>query len=62
MKACFPNIRVMRDGYDDAWHWCGLFEGGYSSIGRIGAMTLQQAIRFYFRVLRADSYAVLGRR
>lgn len=54
-----PRIRILPDGFLSEPHWCGLFAGGYSSIGRVAAMSLQAAIAFYARVLRADG--VIGR-
>lgn len=47
-----PHIRILPD--IDGMHFCGLFEGGYSSVGVVGKRSLAEAIRFYFKILRAD--------
>ena len=53
-----PRIRILPDGYDLAPHWCGLFPGGYSSLGRVHRMPISEALNFYLRILRAEGGAV----
>jgi len=47
-----PRIKILPD--EDGLHYCGLFEGGYSSVGAVRNITLEQAIRFYLKVFVAD--------
>jgi hypothetical protein len=47
-----PKIRILAGA--DGLYWCGLFECGYSSFGRVGYMSLAQAIRFYCKVLAIE--------
>lgn len=54
-----PRIRVLPD--EDGLHYRGLFDGGYSSVGRVSARTLSQALAFYRKVLDADKNAYLWR-
>ena len=49
-----PKMRVMMDMEPPTAHWCGLFEGGYSSIGPVSRMSLAEAMDFYRRILIAD--------
>ena len=46
-----PAIRISPDGEFAEPHWCGLFQEGWSSLGSIRTMTLEQAVKFYFKVL-----------
>lgn len=35
-------------------HWCGWFPGGYSSLGYVRTMPLEEALALYFRILKSD--------
>lgn len=48
-----PKIRILHD--EDGPEWCGLYYGGYTSLGLVRRATLAQAIAFYFRLLRDGS-------
>ncbi len=51
-----PKIRVLPDGEPgyERMHWCGLFDGGYSSLGPVAERSLEWAIHFYKRIWEAE--------
>jgi hypothetical protein len=49
-----PRIRILSQGDPDRY-WCGWWPGGYSILGRVSEMSLQEAVRFYFRVLALEA-------
>lgn len=46
------HLRILPD--EDGMHYCGYFPGGYSSVGKVGVRSLEDSIKFYFRILRSE--------
>lgn len=52
-----PKILILPDGAEgfEEYHYSGLFDGGYSSLGPVRTMSLAAAIEFYLKVLKFDN-------
>lgn len=64
LRPVKPRIRIFHGV--SGFHYCGLrwtfpAEGGYSSLGAVGKMTLREAIECYFRTLGADQAEAIRR-